>query len=382
MTTRYSDHLVQLRQELHRHPERSGEERETAQRIAAFLRKHAPSDLLTGLGGEGVAAIYQFAEAGPTVMIRAELDALPIMEVNTFAHRSAQPGVSHKCGHDGHMTIVAGLAPWLQAAPLGRGRVVLLFQPAEETGQGAAALLEDERFATIAPDYIFALHNIPGYPLHHIIWVEQQFTATVQSLAIELQGLTSHAAEPERGRNPALALADLLQRAQALVEADKQRTDFALLTPVHARLGQRDYGISAGEAELHFTLRCWTETRMREVASALELALRETCLRYGLQYNRQWLEYFPSVVNDETSNQLIREATGSLGFTAVQQLHPFKFGEDFGWFTRRYRGAMFGLGAGLDSPALHHPDYDFPDELIPTGLALFQFIIQRICGNK
>lgn len=375
-----SDTLKQLRRRLHQLPELSGQEVATAAYLADFLRQFKPTELLCELGGTGVAARYAAPREGPTVVIRCELDALPIAEVNTFAHRSSHAGVSHKCGHDGHMAIVAGLAPWLEQHPPQCGNVILLFQPAEETGRGAAALLDDARFRALAPDYFFALHNIPGYPLHEVLLLERQFNATVQSLAVNLQGLGSHAAEPERGRNPAMALAELLTRAATLTVADSRAPDFALITPVHARLGQRDYGISAGEAELHFTLRSWTEARMQTVVAALEEALRLTTQQHGLTYTHEWLEYFPTVVNDDTCNAYIRQAAQAAGLPLQVRAEPFKFGEDFGWFTRHYPGAMFGLGAGREQPALHHPDYDFPDELIESGLAMFRGIISQICS--
>jgi len=155
--------LQNLRKNLHRHPELSGAEEQTAKRIQDFLLENSkPTDLITRLGGTGVAAVYEFGKDGSGVLNRCELDALPILEQNTFEHRSQTPGVSHKCGHDGHMAMVAGLASWLDKQQFPAGRVVLLFQPAEETGQGAAALLEDQRMLKLSIDYAFALHNIPG----------------------------------------------------------------------------------------------------------------------------------------------------------------------------------------------------------------------------
>ena len=164
--------LPNLRKELHRYPDLSGQEEQTARRIEAFLEAYAPAQLIRQLGGHGLAAVYEFGDSGPGVLIRCELDALPIHEANDFEYRSQAPGVSHKCGHDGHMTMVAGLAAWLQGQQFTAGRVVLLFQPAEETGQGAAAVLEEERFQLLPIDYAFALHNIPGEPLHTVLLME------------------------------------------------------------------------------------------------------------------------------------------------------------------------------------------------------------------
>jgi amidohydrolase len=157
--------LTVLRHDLHRRPELSGEEGQTAARIVAELERHGPDEILTDLGTHGVAAVYNSGAAGPTVLFRCELDGLPITEISRFAWRSEIDGKGHLCGHDGHMAIMCGLAVQLAANRPVRGRVVLLFQPAEETGAGAADVIADPRFERIRPDYAFALHNLPGLPL-------------------------------------------------------------------------------------------------------------------------------------------------------------------------------------------------------------------------
>jgi amidohydrolase len=377
---------ISLRHDLHRHPELSGQETDTARRIVDFVQQFDPSQVITGLGGHGVAVVYDFGNgdpaSGPTVLIRSELDALPIQEVNTFGHRSVQAGVSHKCGHDGHAATLAGLAPWLQSAGFASGRVVLLFQPAEETGKGAAAVLADPRFADLAPDYVFSLHNVPGYPMHQVLWVAGQFSPTVQSMAISLFGKESHASEPENGINPALAIAELVRAFNALVVSDPARSDFALITPVHLVLGQREYGISAGYGEAHLTLRTWHRERMEILVETLETTLATLCERHRLRAEINWFDYFPTTINHETGNAMVARAAQDAGLPLRVQPTPFKFGEDFGWFTRQFPGAMFGLGAGLNTPALHNPDYDFPDELIETGGRLFRSLIGQVLTGQ
>ena len=159
--------IKNLRKELHQYPEVSGKEVNTAKRIKAFIEKHHPTEIIENIGGNGLAVVYEFGKQGKTIVIRCELDALPIEEKNDFEHRSTIKGVSHKCGHDGHMAIVAGLIFWLKEQLFTKGKVVLLFQPAEETGQGAYKVLQDKRFQELKADYVFALHNIPKEPLHN-----------------------------------------------------------------------------------------------------------------------------------------------------------------------------------------------------------------------
>ena len=373
--------LTVLRKQLHQHPELSGQEVMTAMRVASFLGEHG-GKVLTGVGGHGVAGVWDFAPGGPTIVVRAELDALPIEEVNNFPHRSLHPGVSHKCGHDGHMAIVAGLSLWLKGQTFDRGKVVLLFQPAEETGKGGRAVSEDPQFQQLKPDYVFALHNIPGFPLHRILTTPTYFSATVESVVFHLHGKQSHASEPEKGINPAAAIAELVKSFAALNVTDVLNPDFALLTPVHLHLGQIAYGISAGEGEVHYTLRTWSEDTMTVLKNKLTTIVTDVAHRHQLRFSAEWFDYFPASMNDDRCTQLITNAAEHNNF-AIQPLpHAFKFGEDFGWYSKQYRCAMFGIGAGEHSPALHYADYDFPDTIIETGVRMFQTMINKILRDE
>ncbi|PHN07923.1 amidohydrolase [Flavilitoribacter nigricans] len=381
MVTSVPEELIQLRRDLHRHPELSGAEVETAGRIRQFLAAYPPDTLVERVGRHGLLAVYEFGEPGPCIVIRCELDALPIDEPNDLAYRSRRSGVSHKCGHDGHMTIVAGLAPWLRRCRLSRGKVVLLFQPAEENGQGAKAMLEDPKFGALQPDYVFALHNIPGFPLHQVIRVEGQFSASVISVAIRFRGLQAHAAEPENGRNPAWAMAEITNRIREWIVPDPAHPDFTLVTPVYTTMGQPDYGISAGAGELHFTLRTWTVQKMDELVRKLEQLVAGIAGDYGLETTLDYFDHFPASPNNAEANDLIVNAALAGGLDLIRKHVPFKFGEDFGWFAQKYRGAMFGLGAGMDTPVLHNPNYDFPEALISSGISLFKELIRAVLND-
>ncbi len=369
---------VQLRQDLHRHPELSGREKMTARRVIDFIAAFSPDEILENIGGYGFCASYLFADEGPEIAIRCELDALPIDEVNPLAYASVTSGVSHKCGHDGHMAIVAGLAAWLSTRPFQAGKVRLLFQPSEENGQGAQALLADQKMAGFSPDYVFALHNLPGYPLHEILVVPQQFSATVLSLAIYFEGAVAHAAQPEKGRNPSLAISEASIAIQQLVNPDPAGRDYTLITPVYTRIGSPDYGISAGEGEVHFTLRAWTEERMGLLLDSIDQIIATVSEKYRLSYRTRQFDYFPTVINDEQCNALIVEAAKNLDYRVTVLKEPMRFGEDFGFFTQKGKGAMFGLGAGMQTAPLHNQAYDFPDALLETGMSMFRRIISTL----
>lgn len=259
------EELKQLRRELHQYPEVSGNEINTAIRIQNFLNKYSPTQILTNVGGTGILAIYEGKESGKTIVFRCELDALPIQEINTFNHKSVTENVSHKCGHDGHMAILCGFAKFLSENPLQKGKVVLLFQPAEENGKGAKAIYETKILEKIQPDYVYALHNLPGYPLHQLVVKNNTFTCAVNSIIIKLLGKTSHAGEPEKGHNPAMAISEIIKAFSEINQTDIYRENYCLITPVHITMGEKAYGISAGYGELDFTVRSDQNSKMKAI---------------------------------------------------------------------------------------------------------------------
>ncbi|MEM9686204.1 MAG: amidohydrolase [Bacteroidota bacterium] len=372
------EELIKLRKEIHQHPELSGQEIRTSKRIINFVEPHNPTKIIDKIGGHGLAVVYEFGKEGPTVMIRCELDALPIEESNTFNHTSIHKGVSHKCGHDGHMAIVAGLAFWIKEQRFRSGTVILFFQPAEETGKGALNVIEDPKFKRLKPDFIFALHNLPGEPMHTVLAKQGCFSALVQSTIITLTGKESHASEPKNGLNPTLALSEIIDALSTLNHYNAADEDFSILTPVYITLGAPSYGISPGKAEIHYTLRAWNPAKMKALEQRIYDITRKSCKNHGLQLKVEWLEYFPETTNDAECYTRIKNAATANNLELKEAHSPLRFGEDFGWFSRHFKTAIFGLGAGVHTPSLHHADYDFPDELIETGITMFKSIIAGI----
>lgn len=370
--------LIKLRRRLHSIPEVSGSEKQTAGVITDFLKDTSPETLETGVGGEGILATYEGASEGPHILLRCELDALPITDENELDYRSQNEGRGHKCGHDGHMSILCGVAKLLQDQRPPSGKVTLLFQPAEETGEGASRILEDEKFKKVNPDYCFALHNLPGYNKHQIILKEDVFAAASVGLTVTLQGETAHAAHPEQGMSPALALAQLIQGLSALPQFKTAIDDSAKVTVVNAGLGEKAFGTSPGKGSVSATLRTYRDETLEQ--------LQEECLRlaggaadtYGLNYTCEWVEAFPATVNHQNSVRVIQTAANSLNLKVEVKEHPFGWSEDFGHMLQQFPGALFGLGAGKDQPALHAANYDFPDEIITTGVSMFMQIIKEV----
>lgn len=374
------EELTQLRQTLHQHPELSGEEAQTAQKIRQFISRYGPNEIVSDLGGYGIAAIYQGSQPGPTVMIRADLDALPIQEIGHLPHHSQTPNRAHLCGHDGHMTMVAGLAAWLHQNPLPKGRVVLLFQPAEETGAGAIQVIQSPRFQEIQPDYVFALHNLPHYPLGQVILCQTGFAAASTGIIIRLIGEPSHAAHPEHGKSPALPMAELITDITRLPQTHSFQ-DFVLTTVVYARLGEVAFGTAPGEAEIMATLRCYQDEDMDTLTRSVESMAQAVATRSGLNVNISYTETFPATRNHSDATAIVQQAAIDCSYDHHITSTPFRWSEDFGYFTRLCPGAMFGLGAGVNQPQLHNANYDFPDALIPYGVNLFAKIIEALLGE-
>jgi len=327
-----------------------------------------------------LAAIFEGREEGPTVMFRAEIDAVPVEEGNDVDHRSCRPGISHACGHDGHMAIVAGLASKLHRDPPRRGRVVLLFQPAEETGAGALSVLEDERFESIAPDWVFALHNLPGDDFGEVQIKSGPFAAGSVGTILRFRGTTSHAAYPEQGTSPATAVAQLIQDLVGLPESVTSGNGFAKLTIIHARIGEAAFGTTPGEAEVMATLRSDREEILERLREGVVDQAQQIARAHGLELTRSWTDHFPVTINHTEAVAMVEAVAENRGVAVGLRDEAYPWSEDFGWFTRRCKGALFGLGAGREHSALHSPGYDFPDDLLPLGVDLFEGLIERLLG--
>ena len=376
ISSEQTTYLTRLRHDLHRQPEISGEEAQTAARIVQELTHAGADQIWQNLGGYGVAAEFRSAKPGPTVLIRCELDGLPIKEESTLPYRSEIDGKGHLCGHDGHMCMVMGVALGLADRPA-RGRVILLFQPAEETGFGAQAVINDPRWPQIRPDYAFAYHNVPGRPLGEIGLRAGPANCASRGMQILLHGKSSHAAAPEDGVSPGPAIAHLMQNLPALSSGTIRDTDFGLSTLTHVRLGAPTFGIAPGEGELRVTLRCMTDTRMESLIHETQAIVGQIDERLEVAVN--WHDVFSTVVNDIGATDIARQAAHAQGLSIHKMDYPMRWSEDFGRFgLDGARATMMFLGAGETQPQLHNPDYDFPDALLPLGADLFLNVIAHI----
>lgn len=370
------DTMISVRHRLHQLAERSGEEEKTKQLILSTLSSFAPHRIHTFSDSNNLVAEYYFG-AGPTLLFRADIDAVGVDESLSLPYISLHKGISHKCGHDGHSTILLALAQRLHRQPLPAGRILLLFQSAEETGSGAA-LFAQSRFLDAYPEvHLYALHNIPGVRLGSVITKGGAFTCSVISCDIALQGKTSHAAEPHLAVSPYRTAQQITDKILSYNHPNPDDDDYSIATLIEFRVGSQAYGVTAGDGTLRFTIRTANDTRLQLIKREIETFVKEEATQAGLQQQIRWLEYFAGVENNELCKWVVEQAAHNLHYPIVQRKVPFAWGEDFGFLTQQHQGVLFGLGAGEATPPLHHPDYDFPDDLIAIGSNLFYEIAKQ-----
>ena len=371
--------VVGWRRKLHSQPEISGEETATAAEVQAFMSQTGPDQIVAGLGGTGVAVVYAGAAPGPTVMFRAELDALPIEELSDAPHRSLIDGKAHLCGHDGHMAILAALGRGLGRTRPERGRVVLMFQPAEENGAGAAAVIADPEFAKVTPDFVFSLHNIPGIAFGEVELREGLANCASRGMRVVLTGKTAHAAAPETGISPMRAVASLMPALTALRSGTFPQDDFAMATVTHAAMGEPAFGIAPGRAEIWTTLRTASDGLMQQLCARAEALVQEAASDAGLGHSISYHDVFVHCENQPEAVAHLRRALYAEGVRHSPG-EPLRASEDFGRFGSAGKSAMFFLGAGERHASLHNPDYDFPDDLIPIGARIFMRAVRDLLG--
>jgi amidohydrolase len=370
--------LQALRRDLHHHPDLSGDEGETAARLFQILATTRPSRIMQGLGGHGLAAVFESGQSGPTILLRAELDALPIQEQNAVVHRSSRDGVAHLCGHDGHMAILVGIARYLQISPPPTGRVVLLFQPAEETGTGGRAVLADPRFVDLRPDWAFAMHNMPGLPLGALAVAAGPASCASVGVKLRWHGIEAHAAFPETGRSPAPALSALLDWLTPLTHVPPMGPAFQLATLCHLTMGAPAYGIAPAQAEAWITLRALSDDALALLENEVTKHAAYLAARFDLHLSATRHDHFNATINASDAANIVVQAAKVAAIARTDFAFPMRPSEDFGAFSSQTQTALFFMGAGEDCAPLHNPRYDFPDTLIAPACAVFQAILAQI----
>lgn len=343
--------------------EPSGEEKRTKSYIHQFM---------TGLahvsgGPLGKSLVYSYEPQSPkgelplrTIAIRTDIDALRI-DGNTYAHR---------CGHHGHTAILMELAKHLQQVD--RYNVVLVFQSAEETGEGALDLIENGLFEKYDIDVMVGFHNIPGFPLYRMLIRSGVFNNSTIGLKIQFKGKPSHAGYPEDGKSPALAMSDFINRFVSEAHED------VLHTITHVRLGEAQYGTAYGEGVILATIRCEDDVRLWSHLGEIKQLTERMAQECGIGISMSTSDYFKGIVNDADVYENLVAFGNEEGFSFEIVENAFRWGEDFGFYCTKVPCCFFGIGVGEDAGQLHSESYAFPDPLVPySANLLLQWLIKK-----
>lgn len=365
--TRYkelSDMIHSLRKKLHENPEPSMQEEKTQHILQEFIKRHTTFEVVDkGVWFYAVKKAEKKSGKAP-IAFRADMDAV--------CGKDGKPG--HYCGHDGHSSILCGVALYLsKREELPDRDVYLIFQPGEEIGAGAKIC--KELLAEKQIGEIYGLHNIPGYPKNQVLLRKGTFACASTGLSIRMTGTPSHAAYPEAGRNPAIPMAKLLLEIERITKEMQVRENFVRMTVIGADVGSANYGVSAFEGTLRLTVRAEKEdafdTYVNEIKALAATLAEENQLTIAIEE----IERFPATENHDANVDKLRACAEKLQFPVTELAQPMRWSEDFGYYLQEVPGAFFGVGDGEDHAQLHTAEYEFPDEIMKTAVAMLVGLI-------
>ena len=343
-----------IRATLHSLAEPSGGEQKSSTFIINFLNSISPDYIFTNLEGFGLIAGFRSSRPGTKLLFRCELDAV-----------SSADGVKHLCGHDGHMTILLRLAEHLSKREF-CGEVALLFQPAEESGEGAKVMVEDIIAAGLKYDYFFALHNNPNYKEGEVVLYRGCYAAASVGVKISITGSPAHAAYPQKGCSPLPVLRGLLEELSL----------WRYATVVHLSMGDLNFGISPGNATVGVTIRGFTTTELEEMVDSLKRLTERLCGESGLGFEISLHDRFPECINSDALNEIVYKSAEkrNLGITFANS--PSLGSDDFALFSQLGDTLYFDIGNGFGHE-LHSVNYEFNDRIIPVAVGLLLTIIEQ-----
>jgi amidohydrolase len=374
--------LTAFRRDLHAHPELGFEERRTAARVAEALRAVGVDEVHEGMGRTGVVGVIHGASRGPRMVgLRADMDALPMVEDNDFAWRSATRGLMHGCGHDGHTAMLVGAARYLAETRRFDGSAVLIFQPGEEGMAGAKAMIDDGLFDRFPVEAVYAMHNWPPLPAGTVGINAGAMMAASDRIEIVINGRGGHGAHPHLTVDPVLVAGHMITAAQSLISRNVNPLDSAVLSLCAMQAG--DLGamsVIPREARLVGTVRTFRRDVQDMVEERLSRLVDSVAMAFGATASLSYQRTYPATVNTPREAQFAAETAVALvgADKVVQDLPPSMGAEDFSFMLQIKPGAYLRLGQGSEgSSFLHSPRYDFNDAVLPLGAALFAALIER-----
>jgi hippurate hydrolase len=372
-----AEEMAGWRHHLHRNPELGLDCHQTAAFVVERLKAFSVDQIETGIATSGVVAVINGQGEGPTIGMRADMDALPMQEATGAEWASTVPGRMHACGHDGHTTMLLGAAKYLAETRNFSGRAVLIFQPAEETIGGGRIMVEEGMMDRFGIEQVYALHTDPFAEAGQFRTNPGAIMASVDDFSITLRGVGGHAAYPDRCRDPMPGVFALGQALQSIVSRDTNPLQALVLslTQVH---GGTAFNIIPEEVTISGTIRALSpdmraraETRLREITAGI-------CAAHGLQAEIDFQNGYPPTVNHAAQAMLAAEVAQDVSGNVVSDLAPEMGAEDFSYMLEARPGAFLFLGQG-GGPSVHHPEFDFNDEIAPIGASFFAALIERLC---
>lgn len=361
--------LLDWRHDFHRHPETAFEEHRTSARVAELLNEWG-IEVHTGLAGTGVIGVLRGARGeGPSIGLRADMDALHITELNDVPHASLEAGRMHACGHDGHTTMLLGGARVLASNPDFAGTVYFIFQPAEENEGGARAMIEDGLFERFPMQAVYSMHNWPGLAVGTAAVHSGPVMAAFDIFSLTLTGKGCHAAMPHLGKDTLLAACQLVTQLPALVSREQDAHKPAILSVTSFNAGDT-FNVMPEQVKLRGTVRCFDMQQRASIEQRLRDAVEATANLHGLKAELDYRVSYPATINTPEHAEVCAGVLADvLGEASVKRDLPASMAsEDFAFMVQACPGAYIWIGNGEDSPSLHNPNYDFNDRILPLGV--------------
>ena len=379
-----SAELTDWRRHIHAHPELAFEETQTAAFVAEKLRSFG-IDVVEGIAGSGVVGTLQRGGGNRSIGLRADLDALPIVEANDFEHRSTQPGVMHACGHDGHTTMLLGAAAYLAASDTFSGTVHFIFQPAEENEGGARAMVEAGLFEQFPMEAVYGMHNIPGIPVGEFAVKPGPMMAAFDIFDITVRGRGGHAAIPQQTVDPVLIGTKIVEALQTLVAREINPQEPAVLSVTQFHGGDA-YNVIPDQVSISGCTRCFSTRVQAQFEQSIERVACGIASGFGAEIEFSYERRYPPTVNSPTETESAAEAAIAVsGATAVNRApKPSMGSEDFAYMLQEKPGCYIwiGNGDGEGSCMIHNPGYDFNDEILPIGASYWSALVAQLLPKR
>lgn len=373
----YSADMAAWRKHLHSIPELEFECHETAAFVADRLREFGVDELHEGIAKTGIVAIINGRGDGPTIGLRADMDALPIPEETGVEYASTKPGKMHACGHDGHTTMLLGAARYLAETRNFRGRVALIFQPAEEEGGGAGVMVEEGIMDRFDISQVYALHNAPNLPVGAFHTTPGPIMAAVDTFEIHIQGVGGHGAMPHETRDPVMAACGIAQAIQTIVSRNHYALDDLVVSVTQIHTGTVN-NVIPDTAFINGTVRTFDPNVQQMVIERMEQIVQGQATSYGVEARLDYEKNYPATINDGEkagfAAEVARDVSGAE--RVVGNMGREMGAEDFSYMLQSRPGAYLFLGQG-ESAGLHHPKYNFNDEIAPVGASFFARIVEK-----